>query len=117
MGEVVGLTGASLNDMRKQVENFSARGLDKWSKKALEQRWRAWSSAPNQRRASIPATVGVGLWKKNEAREEKKRIEEFEMGGRLMKKKRGLRKADTSRENPSASAAWRGGPATSRVAS
>ena len=100
MGEVVGLTGASLNDMRKQVENFSARGLDKWSKKALEQRRRVELGAKAEKGIRIPATIGVGLWKKNEEREEKKRIEEFEMGGRLMKKKRGLRKADTLEGKP-----------------
>lgn len=100
MGEVVGLTGASLNDMRKQVENFSARGLDKWSKKALEQRRRVELGAKAEKGIRIPATIGVGLWKKNEEREEKKRIKEFEMGGRLMKKKRGLRKADTLEGKP-----------------
>jgi hypothetical protein len=34
MGEVTGLTGASLNDMRSQVERLGAAGLNKWDKKA-----------------------------------------------------------------------------------
>ena len=28
----------------------------------------------------IPANIGIGLWRKNEEREEKKRLEEFEAG-------------------------------------
>lgn len=40
MGEVTGLTGASLNDMRREVQRFGAQGLGKWDKKAIEQRRR-----------------------------------------------------------------------------
>ena len=95
MGEVTGLTGASLNDMRREVQRFGAQGLDKWDKKALEQRRRVELGAKADKGPRIPANIGIGLWRKNEEREERKRVEEFEMGGRLMKKKRGLRKADT----------------------
>jgi hypothetical protein len=35
-----------------------------------------------------PANVGVGAWRANEAREEARRMEVFEAGGRLMKKRR-----------------------------
>ena len=93
-GEVAGLTGASLNDMRKQVQAFGATGLDKWSRKSLEQKTRVALGAKAEKGVRTPPTVGVGMWKKNEAREEARRIEIFDAGGKLAKKKRGLRKAD-----------------------
>ena len=93
-GEVAGLTGASLNDMRKQVRAFGATGLDKWSRKALEQKARVALGAKAEKGVRTPPTVGVGMWKKNEAREEARRLEVFDAGGKLAKKKRGLRKAD-----------------------
>ena len=98
-GEVTGLTGASLNDMRKQVQAFGATGLDKWSRKALEQKTRVALGAKPTTGVRPPPTVGVGMWKKNEAREEARRLEVFDAGGKLAKKKRGLRKADLKGEH------------------
>jgi hypothetical protein len=98
-GEVTGLTGASLNDMRKQVQAFGATGLDKWSRKALEQKTRVALGAKPTKGVRTPPTVGVGMWKKNEAREEARRLEVFDAGGKLAKKKRGLRKADLKGEH------------------
>jgi len=93
-GEVTGLTGASLNDMRKRVQAFGAAGLDKWSRKALEQKTRVSLGAKAEKGVRTPPSIGVGMWKKNEEREESRRAEAFEAGGKLEKKKRGLRKAD-----------------------
>ena len=61
-GEVTGLTGASLNDMRKQVQAFGATGLDKWSRKALEQKTRVALGAQPTKGVRTPPTVGVGMW-------------------------------------------------------
>ena len=110
-GEVAGLTGASLNDMRKQVRAFGATGLDKWSRKALEQKTRVALGAKPEKGVRMPPTMGVGMWKKNEAREEARRFEVFDAGGKLEKKKRGLRKADlaTNSESKDRGLAWGSG--------
>tara|TARA_B110000977_G_scaffold64047_1_gene87173 strand:+ start:7158 stop:8243 length:1086 start_codon:yes stop_codon:yes gene_type:complete len=93
-GEVTGLTGASLSDMRKQVAEFGASGLDKWSRKSLVQKTRVSLGAKAEKGVRTPPTIGVGMWKKNEQREEQKRMEVFDAGGKLSKKARGSRKAD-----------------------
>lgn len=61
MGEVTGLTGASLNDMRQEVERFGAQGLGKWDKKALEQKRRVELGAKAEKGPRIPANIGIGL--------------------------------------------------------
>ena len=38
------------------------------------------NSLPCDKGPRIPANIGIGLWRKNEEREEKKRLEEFEAG-------------------------------------
>jgi hypothetical protein len=85
---VPGLTGASLNDMRGKVAALGARGLDKWSRRALEARRLRSLGAKPEKAPRTPANVGVGAWRANEAREEARRMEVFEAGGRLMKKRR-----------------------------
>ena len=85
---VPGLTGASLNDMRGKVAALGARGLDKWSRRALEARRLRSLGAKPEKAPRTPANVGVGAWRANEAREEARRMEAFEAGGRLMKKRR-----------------------------
>lgn len=95
LGVVEGLTGKSLNDMRREVQLEAAKGLNKWDRKALEAKRLQQLGAKAEKGIRIPATIGVGMWRANEKREEQKRLEQFEAGGRLEKKKRGLRKADT----------------------
>ena len=85
---VPGLTGASLNDMRGKVAALGARGLDKWSRRALDARRLRSLGAKPEKAPRTPANVGVGAWRANEAREEARRMEAFEAGGRLMKKRR-----------------------------
>ena len=97
---VPGLTGASLNDMRGKVAALGARGLDKWSRRALEARRLRSLGAKPEKAPRTPANVGVGAWRANEAREEARRMEAFEAGGRLMKKRR---------EDASGAAGARGG--------
>lgn len=95
LGVVEGLTGKSLNDMRREVQLEAAKGLNKWDRKSLEAKRLRSLGAKAEKGIRIPATIGVGMWRANEKREEQKRLEQFEAGGRLEKKKRGLRKADT----------------------
>jgi len=96
LGVVEGLTGKSLNDMRREVQLEAAAGLNKWDRKALDAKRLASLGAKAEKGIRIPATVGVGMWRANEKREEAKRLEQFEAGGRLEKKKHGMRKADTA---------------------
>lgn len=113
-GEVTGLTGASLNDMRKQVAVFGASGLDKWSRRSLEKKTSVAQGAIQVKGVRTPPTIGVGMWKKNEQREEAKRMEVFDAGGKLGKKTKGLRKADAgddsnSRKETDRGLAWGSG--------
>jgi hypothetical protein len=103
LGVVEGLTGKSLNDMRREVQLEAAAGLNKWDRKALDAKRLASLGAKAEKGIRIPATVGVGMWRANEKREEAKRLEQFEAGGRLEKKKHGMRKADTAEAKKKAS--------------
>jgi hypothetical protein len=82
--------------MRRDVQLEAAAGLNKWDRKALDAKRLASLGAKAEKGIRIPATVGVGMWRANEKREEAKRLEQFEAGGRLEKKKHGMRKADTA---------------------
>ena len=74
--------------MRGKVAALGARGLDKWSRRALDARRLRSLGAKPEKAPRTPANVGVGAWRANEAREEARRMEAFEAGGRLMKKRR-----------------------------
>ena len=64
MGRVEGLTGASLNDMRRKVQNFGAQGLNKWDRRALDARQKTENNQKAERGVRIPMHIGVGMWKK-----------------------------------------------------
>ena len=61
MGRVEGLTGASLNDMRRKVQNFGAQGLNKWDRRALDARQKTENNQKAERGVRIPMHIGVGV--------------------------------------------------------
>jgi hypothetical protein len=61
MGRVEGLTGASLNDMRRKVQNFGAQGLNKWDRRALDARQKTEHNQKAERGVRIPMHIGVGV--------------------------------------------------------
>ena len=75
--------------MRREVRDFGIKGLNKWDRKELEdEKLKALGMKPSKG-IRIPATVGVGLWKKNEQRKEEKRLgDAFRLGHKLEKKEK-----------------------------
>ena len=78
----------SMKQMRREVRDFGTKGLNKWDRKELEdEKLKALGMKPSKG-IRIPATVGVGLWKKNEQRKEEKRLDAFRLGHKLEKKEK-----------------------------
>ena len=78
----------SMKQMRREVRDFGIKGLNKWDRKELEdEKLKALGMKPSKG-IRIPATVGVGLWKKNEQRKEEKRLDAFRLGHKLEKKEK-----------------------------
>ena len=78
----------SMKQMRREVRDFGIKGLNKWDRKELEdEKLKALGMKPSKG-IRIPATVGVGLWKKNERRKEEKRLDAFRLGHKLEKKEK-----------------------------
>jgi hypothetical protein len=118
LGVVEGLTGKSLNDMRRDVQLEAAAGLNKWDRKALDAKRLASLGAKAEKGIRIPATVGVGMWRANEKREEAKRLEQFEAGGWRRRSTGCARRTRRRRRRRRRGiGAWRGARVTSRVAS
>jgi hypothetical protein len=76
----------SMKYMRREVRDFGIGGLNKWDRKDLENRKLREMGMKVKTGIRIPATIGVGLWKKNEQRKEDKRLELHLLGHKLEKK-------------------------------
>ena len=64
----------SMKQMRREVRDFGIKGLNKWDRKELEdEKLKALGMKPSKG-IRIPATVGVGLWKKNEQRKRREAV-------------------------------------------
>ena len=76
-----------MKHMRREVRDFGIKGLNKWDRKELEnEKLKSWNETVE--RDTDSATIGVGLWKKNEQRNEEKRLDLFRLGHKLEKKER-----------------------------
>ena len=78
----------SMKQMRREVRDFGIKGLNKWDRKELEDEKLKALGMKSSKGIRIPATVGVGLWKKNERRKEEKRLDAFRLGHKLEKKEK-----------------------------
>lgn len=77
-----------MKHMRREVRDFGIKGLNKWDRKELENEKLKELGMKPSKGIRIPATIGVGLWKKNEQRNEEKRLDLFRLGHKLEKKER-----------------------------
>jgi hypothetical protein len=77
-----------MKHMRREVRDFGIKGLNKWDRKELENKKLKELGMKPSKGIRIPATIGVGLWKKNEQRNEEKRLDLFRLGHKLEKKER-----------------------------
>ena len=77
-----------MKHMRREVRDFGIKGLNKWDRKELENEKLKELGMKPSKGIRIPATIGVGLWKKNEQRNEEKRLDLFLLGHKLEKKER-----------------------------
>lgn len=77
-----------MKHMRREVRDFGIKGLTKWDRKELENEKLKELGMKPSKGIRIPATIGVGLWKKNEQRNEEKRLDLFRLGHKLEKKER-----------------------------
>ena len=62
--------------------------MNKWDRKELEDEKLKELGMKPSKGIRIPATIGVGLWKKNEQRKEEKRLDLFRLGHKLEKKEK-----------------------------
>ena len=116
LGVVEGLTGKSLNDMRREVQLEAAKGLNKWDRKALEAKRLQSLGAKAEKGIRTRHHRRRHVAREREAREQK-RLEQFEAGGRLEKKKRGCARRTRwrRRERRPGTGVWRGEPVTTRA--
>ena len=77
-----------MKHMRREVRDFGIKGLNKWDRKELEDEKLKELGMKPSKGIRIPATIGVGLWKKNEQRKEEKRLDLFRLGHKLEKKEK-----------------------------
>ena len=73
-------------ELRSEVEAFGVRGLSKWDRKALEEKRLRALGARVKKQVKTPRNIAIGMKRKDEEREESKRVEAHAAGYRLEKK-------------------------------